>query len=259
MTNIIIVFILFVFILSLTLGSFLNVCIYRIPRGESIVFPPSHCPKCKNRIKPYDLIPIVSYIILRGRCRFCREKISIRYPIVEALTGVVGIVCLYRYGLTINMLLAFLIVCILIYISAVDIDTMEISIKSILLLFALRIIQVFFERGFSLKSVFSIFLGSILSMLLILAIYILSKGSAMGFGDVLLIAAGGAGFSIGEAILANFLAFVIGAVFSIFVLLKGDKKLKNEIPFGPFISVALFITILYGDNILKMYMTRFIG
>lgn len=248
-----------VFVLSLILGSFLNVCIYRIPVGESIVSPPSHCPKCKNRIKPYDLIPIVSYIILRGRCRFCREKISIRYPIVEALTGVVGIVCLYRYGLTINMLLAFLIGCILIYISAVDIDTMEISIKSILLLFALRIIQVFFEKGFSLKSVFSIFLGSILSMLLILAIYILSKGSAMGFGDVLLIATGGAGFSIGEAILVNFLAFLTGAVYSIFVLLKGDKKLKNEIPFGPFISVALFIAILYGNTILKMYMTRFIG
>lgn len=218
-----------------------------------MIFPPSHCPKCENRIKPYDLIPVVSYIILKGRCRFCKEKISIRYPVVEALAGVMGLVCLYRYGLTIEMLLAFLTGCILIYISAVDIDTMEISTKSILLLFAFRIMQVFFEKGFSLKSLLAIFTGSVLSMLLILAIYLFSRGNAMGFGDVLLIAAGGAGFSIGEAILANFLAFIIGAIFSVFILLRGKKELKREIPFGPFISVAIFITILFGEKILQVY------
>jgi len=99
-----------------------------------------------------------------------------------------------------------------------------------------------------------IFSGMIFSMLLILIVYILSKGRGMGFGDVLLIAAGGAGFTAGEAILANFLAFVLGAVFAVFVLVKKNKNLKSEVPFGPFISAALIVTILYGDTILKMYL-----
>ncbi|WAM37053.1 prepilin peptidase [Caldicellulosiruptor acetigenus] len=241
-------------IISLILGSFLNVCIYRIPRGESIVFPPSHCPKCKRRIKWYDLIPVVSYIILRGRCRFCKERISIRYPIVELLTAAGGLLCYSKYGFSPEMFVAFFIYCILLYISAVDIDTMEISTKSIFLLFAARCVQVFLERGVSIKTALSIFSGMIFSMLLILIVYILSKGRAMGFGDVLLIAAGGAGFTAVEAILANFLAFVLGAVFAAFVLVKKNKNLKSEVPFGPFISAALIITILYGDTILKMYL-----
>ena len=238
---------------SLTLGSFLNVCIYRIPRGESIVFPPSHCPNCNKRLKWNDLIPVVSYIFLKGKCRYCREKISIRYPIVEVLTVSGGLLCYLRYGISAQMFISFTIFCILLYISAVDIDTMEISTASVLLLFIARCAQIFLKKGASFNTVLSIFSGMFFSMLLILIIYILSKGRAMGFGDVLLIAAGGAGFTTAQAILANFLAFIFGAVFAVLMMILKNKNMKSEVPFGPYIAVALFITIIYGDRILQMY------
>jgi len=93
---------IFVFILGLVFGSFFNVCIYRMPRGESIVFPPSHCTHCNNRLKFYDMIPVLSYIFLRGRCRYCKEKISIKYPIIELLTGFSFLLIYLRYGISLN-------------------------------------------------------------------------------------------------------------------------------------------------------------
>jgi len=244
-------------VLFFTLGSFLNVCIYRIPRGESIVFPPSHCPNCNKRLKWYDLIPVLSYIFLKGKCRYCGQKISIRYPIVEILTALGGLLCYLRYGISAQMFISFAIFCILLYISAVDIDTMEISTASVLLLFIARCAQIFLERGVSFNTVLSIFSGMFFSMLLILIIYILSKGGAMGFGDVLLIAAGGAGFTAAQAILANFLAFIFGAVFAVLMMILRNKNIKSEVPFGPYIAVALFITMIYGDRILQMYFNYF--
>jgi len=244
-------------VLFFILGSFLNVCIYRIPRGESIVFPPSHCPNCNKRLKWYDLIPVLSYIFLKRKCRYCGQKISIRYPIVEILTALGGLLCYLRYGISAQMFISFAIFCILLYISAVDIDTMEISTASVLLLFIARCAQIFLERGVSLNTVLSIFSGMFFSMLLILIIYILSKGGAMGFGDVLLIAAGGAGFTVAQAILANFLAFIFGAVFAVLMMILRNKNIKSEVPFGPYIAVALFITMIYGDRILQMYFNYF--
>ncbi|ADQ05144.1 Prepilin peptidase [Caldicellulosiruptor owensensis OL] len=240
-------------VLFFTLGSFLNVCIYRIPRGESIVFPPSHCPNCNKKLKWCDLIPVLSYIFLKGKCRYCGHKISIRYPIVETLTASGGFLCYLRYGISAQMFISFAIFCILLYISMVDIDTMEISTASILLLFIARCAQIFLEKGATFNTVLSIFLGMFFSMLLILIIYILSKGRAMGFGDVLLIAAGGAGFTAAQAILANFLAFIFGAVFAVLMMILKNKNMKSEVPFGPYIAVALFITMIYGDGILQLY------
>lgn len=242
------------YIFSLIFGSFLNVCIYRLPRGESVVYPPSHCPICKQRIKPYDLIPIVSFIILKGRCRACKTKISRRYPFVEFLSLLCAILAYDKFDLSIKTFLIYLIACVLIYISFVDIEKMEISNLSVFLLLFLCSLSYYLEKGFSWVSIKQWFLGGIYSSTLVLLIYIISQGSAMGFGDVLLIFAGSIGFEWQKAVLVNFLSFVSGALWSAVMLAQKRKTLKQQIPFAPFISAAIYITILYGEEIIEWYL-----
>ncbi|MCD3297714.1 prepilin peptidase, partial [Clostridium botulinum] len=112
-----------VFVIGLIIGSFLNLCICRIPKNESIVYPASHCTSCQNKIKPYDLIPIISYIILKGKCRYCEEKISINSPIIECLTGVIFLGVYLKYGLTIEFIKYLFLCSFLIIIGCIDYNT----------------------------------------------------------------------------------------------------------------------------------------
>lgn len=247
----------FIALLSLILGSFLNVCIYRIPRGESIVYPPSHCPNCKTRIKPYDLIPVLSFIILKGRCRACHEKIPLRYPIVEILSLLCAISAYSKFGFSIRTWIAYFIGFILIYISFVDVDTLEISNLSIFILFVLSSLLYFLDKGFSLINIKYLILGGIYSSSLVLVIYLFSRGRAMGFGDVLLLFAGGVGFDFGKAVVVNFLSFVTGALYSVLLLLLRRNTLKAQVPFAPFIAMSIYITLLFGDEIARWYISLF--
>jgi len=247
---------IFVILISLTIGSFLNVCIYRIPRGESIVFPPSHCPYCKTKIKPYDLIPIISFIILKGRCRWCKEKISARYPLVEASSLLCGILSFYRYGFSIDALIVFILGLLLIYISAVDIENFEISNAAILFLYLVTSIYFFKNNPFSAQSVSKFFLGSIYSSALIFLIFLLSKERAMGFGDVLLMFCGSCGFDFKKAMVVNFLSFVTGAIYGFFALMLQREK-SHLIPFAPFISLSIYLTLLFGQDIINLYINIF--
>jgi leader peptidase (prepilin peptidase)/N-methyltransferase len=115
-----------IFILGLLIGSFLNVCIYRIPKGESIAFPPSHCGSCGNNIKSYDLVPVISWILLRGKCRGCSEKISGRYALVELTTAILFLLTYFQYGVSINLLKYLILIPFLIVIAMIDYDTMEV-------------------------------------------------------------------------------------------------------------------------------------
>jgi len=117
------------FLLGLFIGSFLNVCIYRIPKGESVVWPPSHCPACGERIKPYDNIPVVSYFLLKGRCRNCGERISWQYPAVELLTGVLTAATVCKFGVSFSSLYYLLLVYYLIVVSFIDLKTMEVPVR----------------------------------------------------------------------------------------------------------------------------------
>src|SRR5680860_52501 len=114
--------VILIFILGLIVGSFSNVCIYRIPKNESIVYPASHCPKCSSKIKPYDNIPLLSYILLKGRCRNCKSKISIQYPIVEFFTGLIYLIIYLLYGLSIQTLVYIILSSALIIIAFVDLN-----------------------------------------------------------------------------------------------------------------------------------------
>lgn len=245
---------LLIYLYGLIIGSFLNVCIYRIPRGESIAFPSSHCPNCNTSLKWYDNIPLFSYLSLGGKCRYCKTPISIQYPLIEALNAIIYIILFYYFSLSLNFIFYALISSVLLVITVIDLKEMIIPDVLVLIILILSIINKtlnYFIYGIS-PQILSSLGGLLLAGGLFLAIVILSKGG-MGGGDVTLIAS--LGFILGyKEILFNiFLSFILGAIISLFLLITKIKSRKDPIPFGPFIILAFFITLLWGENLVTWY------
>lgn len=245
-------------IYGLIIGSFLNVAIYRIPRGENISFPPSHCGSCDEKIYWYDNIPVFSYLVLRGKCRRCGAHISLQYPLVEALNAIVYLILFKRFNLTIDFIAYALIMSALMVVFFIDLKHMIIGdglIVTIVIFEILHKAGLYFTGGeVYLKS--SI-LGALLSGLLFLAIVLLSRGG-MGDGDITLIASLGFILGVKLIFLNIFLSFLLGAIVSLLLLGFKIKTRKDPIPFGPFIIVAFFIVILYGQEIIDLYMQVFL-
>ncbi|HHV39448.1 MAG TPA: prepilin peptidase [Tepidimicrobium sp.] len=250
--------IVLIFLLGIIVGSFLNVCIYRLPKKEGIVFPDSYCPMCGTPLKWYNLIPIISFIVQKGRCGYCGGNISPQYPIVEFLNGILYIVLYSKFRLHVNFLFYGTIFSILIVVSVIDLyhqiipDILNISI---LVAGTIYGIILSIQLG-ALFNIIASLLGLIISGSTFLLIAIISKGN-MGGGDIKLIAV--LGFILGwrKALLNMFLSFVFGAVISIFLLLFRVRGRRDAIPFGPFICLAFVITLLWGDEILGWYMGIF--
>lgn len=261
---------IFVFIFGSIVGSFLNVCIHRMPKSESIVWPRSHCPKCQKRIPGYDNIPFISYILLKGRCRFCQEKISLRYPLVELLTALLTVALFNRFGLSYGFFLYIVMLWGLIIATFVDIPHRiipdEVSIGGMII--GLIMVSV---TGFSLsplKFTFSPMLESVkgiiagggiiylTGMLFDLVYFKLLKHPAingetesMGGGDVKLLAMIGAFMGWQMAILTFFLAPFLGIVVGIINL---ATKKDHTIPYGPFLSIAALVTLFWSDKIISL-------
>lgn len=245
---------LIIFLYGIIIGSFLNVCIYRIPREESIAFPSSHCPSCGTSLKWYDNIPLISYISLRGKCRYCRLDISKQYPIVEALNGLIYLILFVYFDFSLDFLFYSLISSVLIVITFIDLIDMvipDILVIIILILSLLHKLLNYIIYHISPELLTSI-MGLILAGGIFLAIVLISKGG-MGGGDVTLI--GALGFVLGArlSLLNILLSFIIGAIISIFLLASKIKKRKDPIPFGPFIVVGFFVTLLWGEGIIEAY------
>ncbi|SHE65879.1 leader peptidase (prepilin peptidase) / N-methyltransferase [Thermoanaerobacter uzonensis DSM 18761] len=238
-----------IFLFGTIIGSFLNVVIHRVPRKESIVYPPSHCPKCGHELKTIDLMPILSYILLKGRCRYCGEKISIRYPVVEALTGIVFLIIYYKFGLDFKAFSYMFLASILISISFIDMEHKIVPNKIIIAGFVGAIIfrLLMYNYGF-----LDYVLGLVLGGGILLLISLISRGE-MGGGDIKLMAL--IGFFIGWklTILVLFLSVIIGALGGVILVALKIKGRKDYIPFAPYISFAWFISILYGYEILNYY------
>lgn len=250
---------LLLFIFGAILGSFLNVCIYRIPRKESIAYPPSHCPKCNTPLKWYSLIPIFSFIFQKGKCRYCGESISPQYPIVELLNGILYIIIFDFYGWTITSVFYSLLISLLIIISFIDYNHHIIPDKLVIILISANIFYkllmlILYKTPFNL---INSFLGLFLGGGLFLLIALISKGG-MGGGDIKLISALGLFLGIKKVLLCILLSFIIGAFFSIILLLMKKKGKKDAIPFGPFINIAFVATLFFGDSIIKWYISMFI-
>lgn len=246
----------YTFIFGTLIGSFLNVVVYRLPREESLSFPPSHCPSCSNRLQFYDLVPIFSYLFLRGKCRSCGEKISLRYPIVEVVTGLLFLWTVYTFGFTLTALGYILIIALLIPIFLIDYDHSIIPDHLNLGIFVVAIM--IFISGVSLGEngwndlLFQIF-GLLAGGGFFFLIAVVTNG-AMGGGDIKIMAALGFLFGLSHTLVLMFFSFILGGIISSLLLLFKIKKRKDYIPFGPFICLAALITIFWGDAIIQWYM-----
>jgi leader peptidase (prepilin peptidase)/N-methyltransferase len=263
-----------VFIFGSIVGSFLNVCIHRIPLGESVVWPRSHCPKCNRRIPGYDNIPFLSYILLRGKCRFCKQKISLRYPLVEFLTALTFVLFYSRYGLNYEFFFYTLLVCNLIIATFVDLRHRiipdEVSLGGIVIGFLLSSVQGFSLSPLSYKmkpmvnSLSGIIIGGgliFLSGFFFDLVYfkllkkppIQGETESMGGGDVKLLAMIGAFLGWQKAILTFFLAPFFGAAIGIINLIA---RKDHTIPYGPFLSLAALLSIFWADKIIRLILIR---
>ena len=244
-----------IFILGLIVGSFSNVCIYRIPRNESIIYPASHCPKCRSKIKPVDNIPLLSYLLLKGRCRNCKSKISIQYPVVELLTGLIYLIIYLIYGLSIQSLIYIILSSALIIIAFIDLNEQivpdVISLPGIVVGFILS----FFVPYISfINSALGVAAGGGIILIIGLGGSVIFKKEAMGGGDVKLAAMVGAFLGWRYIIISLFLGFFLGALAGIFLILSKIKSREDAMPFGPFIVLGSMITLLWGEKIISWYL-----
>jgi len=251
----------FIFILGLSIGSFLNVCIYRLPRRQSLIHPPSQCPQCGNLIKWYDNIPLLNYLLLKGRCRHCYSRISFRYPLVEALTGIFFLFSFFHHSpasFTFPLFLSFLkdLVFISFLIPIFFID-LEHRIVPNPLSYGVLISGLLFS--FLTGSFFSGLVGLAIGGGIFLIIRFLGtfflKVESMGMGDVKLAAGIGAFLGWSHVLVCFFLSFLLGAIVAIFLLLTRVKGRKDRIAFAPFLVAAALISLFWGSKLLSLYLT----
>ncbi len=243
-----------IFILGLIVGSFSNVCINRIPKNESIIYPASHCPKCRSKIKPVDNIPLLSYILLKGRCRNCKSKITIQYPIVELITGLIYLIIYLAYGLSVQTLIYIIFSSALIIIAFIDLNQQIVPDVISLPGIAIGFIISFFVPYISfIDSALGVLVGGGIILIIGMVGSVIFKKEAMGGGDVKLAAMIGAFLGWRYIVISLFLGFFLGALAGIFLILSKIKSREDVVPFGPFIVLGSFITLLWGEKIISWY------
>lgn len=244
------VFLFFVSIYGFILGSFYNVVALRIPAGESIVKPRSHCPKCGHTLGPLELIPVLSYIIQKGKCRSCKATISPLYSLYELATGLLFVAAPLILGWTPEVIVAWTLIslCVIVFIS----DSVYMTIPDKVLLFFLPLFII--ERIFiPLTPWWDSILGAVVGFLLLLLIAVISKGG-MGGGDIKLYGVLGIALGLKSVLLSFFLAALLGGIYGVVALLLGKAKRGEPIPFGPFIVIGTLIAYFYGDVIFTWYL-----
>lgn len=238
-------------IYGILIGSFLNVCIYRIPEKQSVVVVRSHCMSCGKQIKWYDLVPLVSFLILRGRCRYCKAKLSWQYPAVEALNGILyGIIVLVN-GFNITSILYCLATSALLALSIIDWRTYEIPPSFNIFIGILGIIRLILD----LPHWYNYVIGFVSVSGFLLLIFLVTKGRGIGFGDVKLMAAAGLLLGWKLIILSLGLGCVLGSIIHITLMYVKDKD--RVLAFGPYLSLGIFISMLYGEQIIEWYLHMF--
>ena len=245
----------FVAILGLCIGSFLNVCIYRIPREESISFPPSHCTSCGYRLKVKDLIPVLSYIFLRGRCRQCKEHISIQYPLIE-LTNALLYICVYlKFGLSIDTIKYIIFVSLLLVIAVIDFKTTDVWTSTTLFGLVVGILFIIIHWITSRKFPVDNIIGGAIGFLVIWLIVKLTAGMGEGDIDIALIC----GLFLGSkgAVITLFAGIVLGGLGGAIFLIRKKKSGKDEMAFGPYLAMGAFIAMMWGERIIDWYLLKF--
>ena len=246
---------IFIFLIGLCIGSFLNVCIYRLPESKSIVHPRSMCPNCDTRIPFYDNIPLFSYLWLKGQCRRCKVKISMRYPMVELLGGLVALGTYLRFGLTIETLIYYVFIAALLVVTFIDLDH-----RIIPDVITLPGIPICFAASFALPDITykDALLGILIgggSLFLVAWVYsILTKKEGMGGGDIKLLAMMGAIVGWQGVLFTIFVASLVGTLAGFAVMLQSRKGMKLAVPFGPFLSIGSITYIFFGTELVTWYL-----
>lgn len=246
------IFYILTFLYGIVIGSFLNVCIYRIPKKESIVSARSHCMECGYQLKWYDLVPLFSYIALRGRCRKCKAKLSPQYPIIEAANGVLYCLVFWKLGFTIYGGLICLLVSALLALSLIDWRTFEIPVGFNVFILTLGLIHLALDFSNWLQYV----IGLVTVSGFLMIVYWITKGRGIGGGDIKLMAACGLLLGWKLILLAFLLGCVLGSVIH-FMRMK-IAKAESILAMGPYLSAGILIAALWGEPIINWYLSFYL-
>lgn len=257
-----ILFVILCFIFGIIMGSFYNVVIYRVPEKKSIIKHRSSCGACGATLKSADLIPLFSYIFLKGKCRYCKQRISLQYPIVELITGLLFALLYLKFSFTIEFLFSAYMVSIFIIVFFIDLKHMIIP-NGLVIAALIGSLTLFVVRFFYMDSImgdapwYSPLLGmavpSVFLLLVALIGYVAYKGEAMGMGDIKICLPIGLFLGLKLSVLALFLSILIGGISGLFLIVTGLKGRKSQIPFGPFIVIGTVISLFYGNEIMTWY------
>ncbi len=237
-----------VFLFGIVIGSFLNVCIFRIPLKEEIAVTPSHCMNCGYRLQWYDLVPLFSFLFLRGRCRKCHTKLSLQYPLVEGLNGVLYIIVFLANGWNILSVVYCLLTSALIVLSVIDFRTMEIPNGLNLFIFLLGVAGTVIDRADWKEHL----LGFAVVGGFLLLLYLITVGRGIGGGDVKLMFGAGLLLGLKEGILAFFLGCILGSV--IHLIRMRVSKAEHRLALGPYLSMGICIAMLWGRYMIDWYL-----
>lgn len=242
-----------VFIYGLLIGSFLNVLIYRIPKKENIAVVRSHCMKCNYQLKWYDLVPLFSWLFLRGKCRKCGEKISIQYPLIEAANGLLYLLVFYKFGLSIESLLYCLLFSALLALSVIDFRTYEIPVGFNYFILILGLVRLVTDYGNWSNYV----IGFLAVSTFLFIIIIVSKGRAMGGGDMKLMATCGLLIGWKLIILAFLLGCILGSIIHIIRMRVSGED--HVLAMGPYLSMGVALAVLFGNQWINWYLLVVLG
>ena len=250
-------------ILGLAVGSFLNVCIDRLPQNKSIAFPPSHCEACQHKLAAKDLIPVFSYLRLRGRCRYCQASVPRRLFWVELATGVVFALLAWHYGLSAELGVMIFYACLFIVIFVIDLEQGLILNKVVYPGMVVALLLPLLPQSWLTQEIWltkmiepgiaSAALGGGIGFALFLLIALVSRGG-MGWGDLKLAALIGLATGFPLVFLAIIMGAILGGIVAVALVIAKKRKRRETIPFGPFLALAAMITLLWGSNIMSWYL-----
>ncbi|WP_341877404.1 prepilin peptidase [Defluviitalea saccharophila] len=245
-----------IIIFGTIIGSFLNVCVFRIPHKQSIAFPASHCFHCHHTLGVLDLIPLLSFIFLKGKCRYCGEKISIQYPIIELTNGIIYLFLFLKFGLGYSFIFYALFSSLLLVIAMIDFKTGIIPNK--LIIFGIILGSIYLMMNWIINRSFLIIkdgiLGFLAGALIILVIILISRGG-MGAGDMKLMGVIGLFLGLKGVVLSLFLGILVGGIIGAVLLMTKIKDRKSAIPFGPFLALGTFVSLYWGEQIINWYLS----
>ena len=239
------------FLYGIVIGSFLNVCIYRIPKKENIVNVRSHCMNCGHKLQWYELVPLFSYLFLKGRCHNCKAKISVQYPLVEAANGILYVFIFMCNGVNVESLLYCLLTSALLVLSVIDFRTYEIPVGINIFILALGLI----ESAYDYQNLLSHIIGFFAVSVFLYFIIIVTKGRGIGGGDMKLMAVCGLLLGWKLIILAFLMGCIIGSV--IHIIRMKVSKCDHVLAMGPYLSMGIFIAMLFGSQMINWYLSQF--